>query len=157
MSITFESLHMNHPEAFHELSQMDVTPRRLLIDLLNGLTTSPPKRDYADIEVDKEDAVISTLKIKHGVEITTKRAHGNYSYHMMTTEQIDEFFNDRESMRKRVNDKIWSMRTRNLDKQLRKGINWRGVDWIKHRCDMLTIYGDTAANDDAEKKKDSSN
>lgn len=155
MPINLETIQKEYPEAFAELVRMDTAPRQTLIYLLNGMTTSPPSRGYADIEIDKEDAVISTLKIKHGVEISTKRAHGNYSYHMMTTEQIDEFFNDRETMRKRVNDKVWSMRTKNLDKQLSKGIKWRGLEWIKCRCDTLTSYGDEAANDDPQAiKKD---
>ena len=149
-------LEKDFPQTFHELAQMNAVPRQVLIYLLNGMTTSPPNRGYADLEVDKEDAVISSLKIDHGVDITTKRAHGNYSYHMMTTEQIQEFFNNREAMKKRVNDKVWSMRTKNLDKQLNKGIKWRGLDWIKNRCDMLTVYGAEASNDDTEVvKKDS--
>lgn len=154
MPITLKSIEQDYPLAFAEMVRMDVVPRNALIQLLNGKTTSPMGRGYADVEIDKEDAVISSLKIKYGVEITTKRAHGNYSYHYMTTEQINEFFTNREAMRKRVNDRVWSMRTRNLDKQLSKGINWRGVEWVKHRCDMLSIYGSESANDAEAIKKD---
>lgn len=151
---TLESIQTNYPAAFSELARMDIEQRATLLVLLNGKTTSPLGRGYAEYEIDKEDAVISSLKIKYGVEITTKRARGNYSYHLMTTKQIDEYFNDREAMRKRVEKDVWSMRTRKFDKQLRNGINWRGLDWVKKRCDVLTDFiNEEPANDSDFKKK----
>lgn len=134
---TLGEIKRDYPKSFTELARMDSGQRNILLFLLSGMTTSPPNRGYADIEVDKEDAIISKLKVDYYVDITTKRAVGNYSYHMMTTMQIEEFFNDRESMRKRVSQKVWSWRSMVLDKAIERGIGWRGCDWMQNRCKYL--------------------
>ncbi|KPZ69942.1 hypothetical protein AN944_02638 [Shewanella sp. P1-14-1] len=138
---TLGEIKKDHPDAFKELASMDLGHKNILLFLLSGMTTSPVGRGYADIEVDKEDAIISALRVNHCVEITSKRAHGNYCYHIMTTEQIKEFFNDREAMRKRVSKAVWAKRTSVLDRALRKAIKWRGATWLINRINEL------AAND----------
>lgn len=138
---SLDSLQHSYPEAFKELAVMEPDKRRVMLALLNGLTTSPPARNYADLEVDKEDAIISSLRVNWGVAIISKRAHGNYCYHVMTAAQIDEFFNDRETMRKRVISQVWAKRSITLDGQLSKAIKWHGVSWLVNRI------GELAAND----------
>lgn len=134
---TLDKIKREYPDSFKELASMDSGHRNILLFLLSGMTTSPVGRGYANIEIDKEDAIISALRVKHCVEITSKRAHGNYCYHMMTTEQIQEFFNDRETMRKRASKAVWAKRSVVLDRQIVGGIKWRGCDWMLKRCKKL--------------------
>ncbi|MEL4292896.1 hypothetical protein [Shewanella xiamenensis] len=146
-----ELLQLHHPDAFKELAAMEPMERHVMLVLLNGQTTSPPARGYADIEVDKEDAVISKLRIDRLVDITTKTAHGKFAYHMMTHLQISEFLYDREAMRKRVNQSVWLRRSFELDRQLSKAIQWLGVTCLVNRI------GELAANDpvyDDKKQKE---
>lgn len=146
-----ELLHLHHPDAFKELAAMEPMERHVMLVLLNGQTTSPPARGYADIEVDKEDAVISKLRIDWLVDITTKRAHGKFAYHMMTHLQISEFLYDREAMRKRVTQSVCGRRSIALERLIIKAIEWRGVTWL------LNFVGEFAANDpvyDPEKQKE---
>ncbi|MCL1036463.1 hypothetical protein L2750_04765 [Shewanella submarina] len=146
-----ESMQTTHPDAFSELMAMEPNMRRVMLVLLNEGTVSPPARGYAEYEVDKEDAIISNLRVNWNIEITSKKVRGNYCYHMMTIAQIHEFLHDRETMRKRVAAIVWAKRTRDLDRQLRKAIKWRGESWLVDRI------GELAANDplyDVEEQKE---
>jgi len=148
---TLDEIKRDYPDSFKELVSMDSGHRNILLFLLSGMTTSPVGRGYAHIEVDKEDAIISTLRVKHFIDITSERVQGGYCYHFMTCEQVTEFFNEREAMRKRVSKRVWAKRSQTLDKQLVKAIQWRGADWLIKRV------GEMATNDslcDTEKQKE---
>lgn len=136
-----EYLSQFYPEAFKELAAMDPVEQRVMLTLLNGYTTSPPARGYADFELDKEDGTISALKVKWHVEITSQKRRGNQRCHLMTYEQTHEFLHDRQAMRKRVSGRVWAKRAEALDKALLKAVRWRGRDWLVQRI------GEIAAND----------
>lgn len=140
--LTLDYLEKMHPNAFKELLSMDIQHRNMLFELLKGNSYCPIGRGYADIELDKEDSFISSLKVDYKIDITRKRVIGNQCKHYMSPEQIDEYLNDRESMRKRIDKQVKYERQKKLDRELRKAVKEHGDQWLIRRIRCLT------ANDD---------
>lgn len=135
--ITLESLEVKAPVAFGELLTMELEQRKLLLAWFNGLSSSPIGREYADIEIDKEDAISSSLKTKYFIEFESKRVSGNYVRHYMTYQQIFDFFNDRDSQRKKVQRSVYAYRRKKIDKVYTRDIKERGEGWTYNRVNLL--------------------
>ena len=146
--ITFDSLEKEAPEAFHELANMDIQRRGVLICWLNGRSTSPVGYGFADNEFTKEDATSSSLRTDEYVDFVTLKVSGSRCEHVMTPAMVNEFFNDREAMRTRVSNHVFAERMIDTDRRLNKAIKWRGAEWLKKRIDEL------ATNDEVYQKKE---
>ena len=105
--MTLKTLEYEAPEVYQELISMDAELRTVLLTWLNGEATSPPKRNNADREFDKEDAKQSELKLKHFVEFESAPVgNSKFVVHLMTEQQRHDFFNNREAMKARVKKKV---------------------------------------------------
>ena len=149
--ITLESLEGIAPEAYSELLAMELEQRKLLLAWLNGLSSSPIGRDHADIEIDKEDAISSSLKMRQFIEFESERVSGNYVRHFMSYQQIFDFFNDRDSQRKRVQSSVYALRRNSKDKVYLKDIKERGEGWAYNRVKLLAER--LQVSNDSENKK----
>lgn len=135
--ITLETLEVFAPDAFSELVMMDAEARTLLLHFLNGRSSSPKGRGYADIELDKEDAIHSKLKTEYFIEVTSEKVKGNFVRHLMTQSQRHDFFNDRDKQRRRVRDAVYKQRRKDRDKAYRQDIKERGEGWAFARVRFL--------------------
>lgn len=119
--IALATLEYEASEAYQELVKMDTKLRSVLLTWLNGEATSPPKRNNADREFDKEDAKQSELKLKHFVEFESVPV-GNTKFvvHLMTEQQRHDFFNARESMKVRVQKKVKSEQEKRAKSDLKR-------------------------------------
>jgi hypothetical protein len=149
--ITLESLEVKAPAAFNELLTMELEQRKLLLAWLNCLSSSPIGRGYADIEIDKEDAISSSLKTRYFIEFESERVSGNYVKHFMSYQQIFDFFNDRDSQRKRVQSSVYALRRISKDKAYLRDIKERGEGWAYNRVKLLAER--LKASNDCEKEK----
>lgn len=145
--ITLESLEIKAPDAFKELLSIELEHRKLLLAWFNGMSSSPIGRGYADIEIDKEDAVSSALKTSYFIEFTSERVRGNHVRHFMTYQQIFDFFNDRENQRRKVQSNVYALRRISKDKAYIKDIKERGEGWAISRVKFLSEKL-KASNDD---------
>lgn len=145
--ITLEDLEELAPDAFEELVRMDIIHRSILLAWLNGHSTSPIGRGYADIEVDKEDAKHSYLKMEYFVDYQSKPELGKKVSHSMTEQQRFDFFNNRDLQREQVKHRVESERKDRAKKNLIKILEQLGIEQVKTIIvtEHLKITG--AAND----------
>ncbi|MCL1056822.1 hypothetical protein L2729_02305 [Shewanella gelidimarina] len=117
-----------------------------MLIFLNGGTTAPAGYCIADHECIKEDTTISGLRTKCFVDIETVRIWKNQSIHRMSDELIFEFFNDRDTMRRRVSASVFAGKTKRLEKGVLDAKQKLGFD----RVMAILTGGDpsVAANDD---------
>jgi hypothetical protein len=129
--ITLEYLEKLVPAAFEELVRMDIIHRSILLAWLNGQSTSPIGRGYADVELDKEDAKHSHLKMKCFIDYQSKREVGLKVSHSMTELQRFEFFNKRAAQREKVKRKVKKEREQRAKKSLVKILEQLGIEQVK--------------------------
>jgi len=128
--LSLEVLEVLAPEVFHELCLMEGSARTVLLAWLNGKTTSPAGYGQADVEVIKEDASCTVLKVKHGIEFCSEKCGGNRSVHFMDTGQVLEFFNNREEMRKRVIKHVEDSRKKRAEVCIINAKQQFGFEWV---------------------------
>ena len=129
--ITLEYLEKLAPAAFEELVRMDIIHRSILLAWLNGQSTSPIGRGYANVELDKEDAKHSHLKMKCFIDYQSKREVGLKVSHSMTELQRFEFFNKRAAQREKVKHKVKKEREQRAKKSLVKILKQLGIEQVK--------------------------
>lgn len=151
--ITLETLEKAAPVAFSELSSMKLVHRTIMLAWLNGLSTSPIGRGYADVELDKEDAKHSYLKIKRYIEYQSTKEAGRMVSHSMTEQQRYRFFNSRELQRKEVKFAVKSAREKRLKKQLETIIHGLEFSYVKAIVFKHELTRKEAANDPVFEKK----
>lgn len=136
------------PVAFEELVRMNIIHRSIVLAWLNGCSTSPVGRGYADVEIDKEDAKHSYLKMKCFIDYQSKREVGRKVSHLMTEQQRLEFFNNRGSQREQVKRRVKKERKERAEKSLIKILEQLGIEQVKTIIvsEHLKVTG--AANDD---------
>lgn len=144
--LTLESLADLAPAAFKELASMDHRERQLLLFWLNQKSSSPIGRSNADIEIDKEDAVSSSIKTKYLVPFTSEKMSCNYVRHFMTHKQIDDFFNNRQEQKYIVRKSVESAKRQRRDKIYTQDIKEYGEGFVFEKIKLLA--GKKAANDD---------
>lgn len=145
--ITLEDLEKLAPAAFEELVRMNIIHRSIVLAWVNGRSTSPVGRGYADVEIDKEDAKHSHLKVKCFIDYQSKREVGRKVSHSMTELQRYEFFNNREEQREKVKRKVKREREQRAKKSLIKILEQLGIEQVQTIIvtEHLKITG--AAND----------
>lgn len=146
LPITLESLSKFAPNAFKELASMDAKERQLLTDWLNQKSSSPVGRFNADVEIDKEDAISSSIKTKYFIPFTSERLKCNYVRHYMSTKQINDFFNNRHEQRLIVKNEVEEQKRQRRDRVYAQDIKDYGKDYILARLKLLAM--EKAANDD---------
>lgn len=151
--ITLETLEQQAPAAFSELSTMKIVHRTMTLAWLNGLSTSPIGRGYADVEIDKEDAKHSYLKIRRYIPYQSKRERGRMVSHSMSERQRYDFFNNREQQRQKIKHAVKTERDKRQKKALDKIINALGFNYVKTVIDSLELTMQEAANDPVFKSK----
>ncbi|MGO2292536.1 MAG: hypothetical protein ACTJH9_06545 [Pseudoalteromonas sp.] len=136
------------PTAFEELVRLNINQRSIALAWLNGLSTSPIGRGYADVEIDKEDAKHSVLKVKRFFEYQSKRESGRKVSHSMTEQQRLDFFNNRELQREKVKRRVKEERDIRAEKSLIRILEQLGIEQVKTIIvsEHLKVTG--AANDD---------
>lgn len=147
--ITLDVLENIAPKAFAELARMDISHRSILLAWLNGQSTSPIGRGYADVEIDKEDAKHSHLKIKCLIEYRSKRELGRKVSHLMTEQQRFNFLNNREAQREKVQMKVKRERKVRAKKSLIRVLEILGVEEAQTIIVTEQLKQKDAANDPA--------
>ena len=145
--ITLETLEQQAPAAFSELSSMKIMHRTIMLAWLNGLSTSPIGRGYADVELDKEDAKHSYLKTQRYIEYQSTKEVGRMVSHTMTEQQRYSFFNSRELQRQKVKLAVKAEREKRFKKALDKIINALGFNYVKAVIVTHELTRQEAAND----------
>lgn len=129
--ITLEYLEKLAPAAFEELVRLNIIHRSIVLAWLNGRSTSPIGRGYADVEIDKEDAKHSHLKMKCFIDYQSKREVGLKVSHSMTELQRLDFFNNRDSQREQVKRRVQKEREDRAKKNLIKILEQLGIEQVK--------------------------
>lgn len=155
--ITLDDLEKLAPAAFAELVRMDIIYRSMLLAWLNGRSTSPIGRGYADVEIDKEDAKHSYLKMKCFIDYQSKREVGKKVSHSMTELQRYEFFNNRESQREKVKLRVKKEQENRAKKKIIKIIEQLGFDQVKTIIVTEHLKLSDAANDSIFEKEKPTN
>lgn len=76
-----------HPTLWQDLIKMDAKEQKAFLTLVNGGATSPVGYGLGATEMHKEDAVISSLRVKHKLPIQTVKV-GKRAMHKMTDGDI---------------------------------------------------------------------
>ena len=145
--ITLETLEQQAPDAFSELSTMKIVYRTMTLAWLNGLSTSPIGRGYADVEIDKEDAKHSYLKIQRYIEYQSTKEVGRMVSHSMTEQQRYIFFNSRELQMQKVKLAVKAEREKRDKKALERIISALGFNYVKAVIVTYELTRKEAAND----------
>lgn len=145
--ITLCALEKLAPDAFEELVRMNIIHRSILLAWLNGRSTSPIGRGYADVEIDKEDAKHSHLKMKCFIDYQSKHEVGRKVSHSMTELQRCEFFNSREAQRDKVKRRVKKEREQRAKKNLIKILERLGIERVKTIIVTEHLKVTCAAND----------
>ncbi|GAA60576.1 hypothetical protein P20652_2442 [Pseudoalteromonas sp. BSi20652] len=145
--IHLDDLEKLAPAAFEELVRMNIIHRSIVLAWLNGRSTSPVGRGYADVEIDKEDAKHSHLKMKYFIDYRSKPELGRKVSHLMTEKQRLDFFNNRDSQRERVKCRVKKERVERWEKSLIKIYEHLGLERIKSIIATEHFKNTCAAND----------
>ncbi|WP_070969908.1 hypothetical protein [Vibrio sonorensis] len=135
MKYSIETLMSNHSELWQEVRNIPMDKLAILIDLMNGETTEPAGRETATKQLDKEDALISSLKLDHLMPISSVlTGKGQRKAHLISLNDLEDLLNNREAQRKRIKRELAAEQEKRTEKDLQRSIGRYGLDWTLRRA-----------------------
>ncbi|MEF1289958.1 hypothetical protein [Vibrio sp. M260118] len=131
---TVDSLMIEQPKLWGEVRQMPMDKLKTLIDLMNGETFEPAGRETASKQVDKEDALISSLRLDYLIPIeSAKTGKGNKVLHLMTKSGLHDLLSNRSTQKKLLKQKLDKERKDRAEGNIKRSIEQHGYEWTLKR------------------------
>lgn len=135
--INIETLIAEYPCLWAELRSMPIDKLGVLTGLLNGESYEPVGRDTATRSSDKEDALISALRVDWLIPISSERTgEGNKVRHVMNTSDRERFLSDRPKQREELNIIETNRKRKRSEQDIERAIQRFGEDWVLTRVQM---------------------
>ncbi|MPW37640.1 hypothetical protein [Vibrio sp. B1Z05] len=135
MKFSVETLMSDHPELWQEVRLMKADKLGVLIQLMNGETFEPAGRNTATQQLDKEDAIISVLRLKWLMPITSvSTGVGSNKAHLIKLADLHCLLNDRSTQRKKIKRENAKRQEERTERNLELSIERYGIDWTLKRA-----------------------
>lgn len=149
MKFTIESIMSDHPKLWQEIQQIPMEKLSALIELMNGESLEPAGRETASKQLDKEDALISSLRLDYLMPIeSVKAGKGNRKSHVIAANDLRELLSNRDSQKKRIKGENAREQEQRTEKDLKRALDRYGLNWTLKRIKAVNRKGLAKQNRD---------